>query len=505
MTMPASIKTRLASRKRDRRRKNDRGVALVVALLLAVALSAIGASLLMLSNTETYASMNYRMMSQARYGAEAGVLRAVNYLTQTYVAPGGAGDPLTNYNMNVSPVTYNGNPVILSADPNQASNYPYAAAQTAFNAAVTGSLTAGQTVTYNAYATLLSMRTIQEYGAAAPKVIQTWQLVGTGSIGGTRPATVEVRSVLERQVTSAHSFGVFATAAGCGALTFSGGSTSDSYDSSNMTMVGGVPQVQLSGGAVGSNGNLDVNGGQTQIYGSLSTPRTGVGHCKNGAVTALTGGAATVSEGLIQLPQAIQYPTPAPPSPLPPTSSVSWATSTCADLGLSGTTCTGAAGSLTLNPLGGTLAFGNVNLNAGATIHLKAGTYNLNNITVNGNAQIIIDTGPVFFNVAGVGTNQPISLAGNSISNPSFDPTNFQILYGGTSDVTVSGGTNSAVMVYAPNAPVSLTGGSHIYGSVVGNTVVESGGTHFHYDRRLQNDFLVGGAFMMSSFTWKKY
>jgi hypothetical protein len=68
-----------------------------VVLLLAVALSAIGASLLMLANTETYASMNYRMMSQARYGAEAGVLRAANYLTQTYTSPGQAGDPLANY------------------------------------------------------------------------------------------------------------------------------------------------------------------------------------------------------------------------------------------------------------------------------------------------------------------------------------------------------------------------------------------------------------------------
>src|SRR5689334_7479429 len=144
--------------RKNRRNREERGVALVVTLLLAVALSAIGASLLMLANNETYASMNYRMMSQARYGAEAGVLRAANYLTQVYQDPGlVAGDPLTNYNMTVSPVTYGGNPVVLSADPNKASNYPYAAAQTAFSAAVTGSLSAGQTVTYTAYATLVSM------------------------------------------------------------------------------------------------------------------------------------------------------------------------------------------------------------------------------------------------------------------------------------------------------------------------------------------------------------
>ena len=108
--------------KRNVTKRSDDGVALVVVLLLTVALSAIGASLLMLAQTDTYTSMNYRMMSQARYGAESGVLKAVNYLTQTYQSPGYAGDPLANYNMTVSPVTYNGQPVVLSADPNKASN-----------------------------------------------------------------------------------------------------------------------------------------------------------------------------------------------------------------------------------------------------------------------------------------------------------------------------------------------------------------------------------------------
>ena len=139
----------LAARKRlfPRRRgkRNERGVALVVSLLLMLALSAIGASLLMLSNTETYASMNYRMMSQARYGAEAGVLRAVNHFMNAYATPGLVGtDPLSNYNTTVSPVTYNGQPVVLSAVSTVTSNYPYAPTQAAFNAAVQGNLAAGQ-------------------------------------------------------------------------------------------------------------------------------------------------------------------------------------------------------------------------------------------------------------------------------------------------------------------------------------------------------------------------
>jgi Tfp pilus assembly protein PilX len=485
--------------------RSERGVALVVVLLLTVALSAIGASLLLLAKTDTYTSMNYRMMSQARYGAESGVLKAVNFLTQTYQTPGTAGDPYAGYNVTVSPVTYNGQPVVLSADPNKTSNYQDPVTQAAFLAAGTGNIVSGQTVNFTAYATLVSMRTIEEYGVATPTVIQTWQITGTGSIAGARPATVEVTSMLEREITPAHNYGVFATKPGCGALTFSGGATTDSYNSATMTLSGGIPVVQTYGGSVGSNGNLNVNGGTTQINGSLSTPRSGVGNCKNGNVTAYTGGEAQVSEGLVQLPQSISYPTPSAVTPVPPTTNVNMSNSTCADLGLSAPTCTGAAGSLTLNPQGGTLVFGNINLNAGSVIHLKGGIFNINSITTNGNAQIIIDNGPVFMNVAGASTNQPISLAGGAISNPSFDPTQFHILYGGTSTVTVSGGTASAAMVYCPNADVSIVGGSEFYGSIVGAGVTDQGGTHFHYDRRLQNDFLVAGNFMMSSFTWKKY
>jgi hypothetical protein len=60
-------------------------------------------------------------------------------------------------------------------------------------------------------------------------------------------------------------------------------------------------------------------------------------------------------------------------------------------------------------------------------------------------------------------------------------------------------------MIYAHNAPVDLSGGSHFYGSIFGSTVTDSGGTHFHYDRHLKTDFMIAGAYMMSAFTWKKY
>ncbi len=84
------------------------------------ALSVLGASLMFLSQTETYASLNYRVMSQARYAAEAGVQKAANFLLDPaqYAIPtaGGGTDPVTAYDRTKSPVLYNGNPVVLSID-----------------------------------------------------------------------------------------------------------------------------------------------------------------------------------------------------------------------------------------------------------------------------------------------------------------------------------------------------------------------------------------------------
>ena len=85
---------------------NEKGIALVLSLFLLTAMSLLGASLMFLSQTETYSSMNYRLMSQARYGAESGIQKAANYVLYSYTPPvTGGADPIANYNTNVTPVT----------------------------------------------------------------------------------------------------------------------------------------------------------------------------------------------------------------------------------------------------------------------------------------------------------------------------------------------------------------------------------------------------------------
>ena len=71
----------------------EKGIALVLSLFLMTAMSVLGASLMFLSQTETYSSMNYRLMSQARYGAEAGIHKAANYLIypSSYTPPANGG------------------------------------------------------------------------------------------------------------------------------------------------------------------------------------------------------------------------------------------------------------------------------------------------------------------------------------------------------------------------------------------------------------------------------
>ena len=159
--------------------RNDSGSALVMSLLIVMALSIIGAALTVLSLSETYGSMNYRLMSA--------VHKAANYLLNNYAVPGVAADPLGAYTLATSPVSVNGGAVVLSSISTVPSNYPVGATQAAFQIASKGSLVTGNAnIQYSASATLLSMRQIAVYGSMTPFTLQTWQITGKGTTTGAR-------------------------------------------------------------------------------------------------------------------------------------------------------------------------------------------------------------------------------------------------------------------------------------------------------------------------------
>jgi hypothetical protein len=477
------------------RLSDEKGIALLLSLFLIVALSVVAGSLMFLAQTETYSSLNYRLMSQARYGAEAGLQRAANHLMYSYTAPTATGsDAISAYNyVGVSPVTYNGRPVVLSANPGD-SNYPVGAVQAAFAAAAQGTLPSGSaTVQYSASAELVSMKQIKIYGGLV-RTIQTWKITSQGAITTGRDAAVEVSATLETLARPTDMFAAFATSGGCGALNFHGNTVrTDSYDSSEDpgTWAGTTPDLSASEGSVGTNGNL-TNGGGSTINGSLSTPRVGVGNCSSGNVTALdSSGGAAVTDGVVQLPQEIDLPPPDDPNPMPPTTSYN------------------GNGQTLLN---GALV-GNVSVNAGATLTLGAvgavTEITMNSLTLNGNATIQI-LGTVVLHVAGQGETTPLDLTGGSVTNgpptnPNYDPTTFQIQYGGTGTLMLNGGAKACMMVYAPDAQVVLNGNGNYYGSIVGATVDDTGGAKIHYDRNLQKKFFSVGNPMLTTFSWSKF
>jgi hypothetical protein len=115
--------------------------------------------------------------------------------------------------------------------------------------------------------------------------------------------------------------------------------------------------------------------------------------------------------------------------------------------------------------------------------------YVVGNISVGGTSQIVIGPGvqaTIYF-------TGNVDIGGNGMVNSNNQPGDLQ-LYGiqpvGNSPQTVTLGGNGQLTaaVYAPGADVSVNGGGstgHVYGSVVGKTVMMTGVTNLHYDEAL--------------------
>lgn len=493
-------------------RTGEQGVALVISLFLMGAMSALAVSLMFLAQTETSASRNYKTMSQARYAGEAGVHKTLNYFTNGYVVP----TSTAGFTTDVSPVRYNGNPVILSSMPGTASNYPVSAVATAFAAATAQDLAGQNMVRYGAVATLLQMRSVNVYGGGGG-VIQTWEITASGMVGpGAQPATVEVKAMLERNLVDAETFAVFATSDACGAITYTGSGGTNSYNSSvsPLPMSGGKPVTTDGSGAVGTNGNLSL-GGSVTINGSLSTPRSGVGACSAGSPTAMTGTPGNVTEGLIQLPQAKAYPTPVIPAPGTDDFNFHTSTSalTCTTLFATlGWNCSRSGSTWTISPMAAGTPLPLRNVTIGSNQNLVIGgtgtaTLNWNTLSVAGNTNLTINASLTELNLAGngVATGADVLDFQGNFSTTAWDPSKFQIFYAGTSTIKLRGNNDLAATIYAPNAHVDLSSSYDVWGSILSKTYRNSGGAMVHYDTALASKYKTLGNHVMSSFSWRKY
>ncbi len=147
---------------------------------------------------------------------------------------------------------------------------------------------------------------------------------------------------------------------------------------------------------------------------------------------------------------------------------------------------------LTLN------AWGN---SSGTGVSLTTGTA----LTMSGSSVVtlnIASTATAPFTASGAWSNT------NSTGVPT--PAMFQINYGGTSAINVVGGAATAAALFAPSAPISITGGTNWYGSLVGSIVNDTNGANIYYDTQLGGNpnatqIATVGNFMLDSFSWARF
>ena len=536
-----------SNRKLRARMRSESGVALFLTLILVSTLSVLTVSMMFLAQSESFASSNYRLMTQSRYGAEAGVQKAADYILNTdFSGPLGGLIPTLQ-----SPVQFGGKDVVLSSDPDHGSNFPDAATLDAFQKATSGTIVAGtSTINYTSYATLLSLDSIQDWYTGVTKLVQTWQITSTASINGIRKSTVEVTAILDSAKVPTIAYAAFATDPGCGSLNFQGNVSTNSYrpydTSGNPTPL----TMYNTGGDVGTNGNLTIQG-SVDVKGNLESPITGVGSCTNNggvaSVAETTSGKATVEGGApLQMPQTMQLPSPPIPNPI---SGIGPVTingpngSTCGALGLTAANCSVTGNVITLYGSGATpcppLPYiqlqGQAQLVLTASANTAANSYTFNGLTLASTNNLVQIESPsssygVKINLSGLNPDgTPMSTpvldfsGGSSVGgftttphNPAdtcagcsqFDSSLVQFLYGGNGTANIGGNPSAASVYYMPNAKVNFAGNSSLYGAIIARDLYINGGGNsisINYDQHLSGKGMTASAPMLASFSWKKY
>jgi Tfp pilus assembly protein PilX len=532
-------------------KKSESGVALIVTLLAILVLSILGAAIIIATQSQTWTALNYRQTAQARYAAEAGLQKTMNWLNGGgYTAHGSFG----SYDMTKNPVQYSGQPVVLSYS-SANSNYPDSTVKSNATTALTGALPGLSNVSYSATATLLRMSATSgiSWLGGSGGAVQTWQITSTGTVsGGVRNASVQVTQTFEKTTGGPiFNYAVAATGTGCKAIDFNGTDSSDSYNSSigyyNQT-VGGTAN-KGSQGNLATNGNVYL-GSSAVINGTISdTSVTTSGACASGSVTAVTnsGGSYLGSPNPTKLAStALNYQapwgcgatTPCYPVSSPNTTAQAITSAGCASVpgcSSSGTTSVldnGKSTTANVFSLAPGTNYGNLTIDNADVVHVSAGTYDINSLNFAKDGQLVVDSGPVVLNVSGkgyaagsvvinsgglsgwnlcsggvTGAVGPYGTAGcgGTAGKITGIPSNLQIVYAGPATISTTGAPCSSA-IYAPNAYVNTVGGAvGLYGAIISNTFLESSKAPVHYDTALGNLTQVGQYRPVGGFSWSKF
>ena len=237
---------------------------------------------------------------------------------------------------------------------------------------------------------------------------------------------------------------------GLDSVSLSGGTYTDSYDSS---------QGPYSASATGSQGNVCSNA-SVSLSGGATVK--GNAHAGPGNTVNISGG-ASVTGSTTALTQPLNEPS--------------------VNFGNSATVNNNSNIPLTAKGNTALDSQGNFSLSGGDSVALPPGTYFFATFSLSGGSSLGT-TGKAIVYCTG-----NVDVSGGTVINGTRLPINLQ-LYCTGQQVRMSGGSDFYGVVYAPTAAITRSGGSDLYGMVVGASLDLSGGSGLHYDQSLAS--LVG-------------
>jgi len=513
---------------KHRKSHPERGVALLFALFTLLLLSAIAASLMFMTNTESSVNSNYRSERLSAFAAKAGMeevrdrMPALNTAAKLPTTlPPLAGSVLYVLNEGAAPGTVRpwvaGNAymddemchdfavvqgqqpapdVRCTSAPSSAylvagtlaapvtSNYPWAGTSAALSykwVRVTlkqsnsvqlypvNGVNATQVCWNGSTELLLSgAATCQTMSPSTNPVYMITSLAANAS-GSTRRM---VQAEVALSPAQPFPYGLFATGTACPALNFHGGGNSDPATDSFSTANNGTYATTQSNtlGDVGANGGVLLSGhseigGAVAVPSLLATPPAAPNPCSGAQGDYSTSGANAGTYNPGAFPGNI--PTQAGPYifPTPPDP-------------IPAPPNTAYAGGSTLVP--GT--YGNISTNG--TLTLAPGVYNIYSLSIGGGSGTVTVSPPgvVVLNFPSASAN-PLSIAGQGIANPTLIANNFQINYGGTGTMSIAGKGSEYAVVDAPNAAMAVAGNGDFFGRIVARTIDYGGNGKFHFDK----------------------
>ena len=248
-----------------------------------------------------------------------------------------------------------------------------------------------------------------------------------------------------------------------------GNPTVDSYDSSAGPYAPAPsPQVNAWMGTNGSSPGAISMGGSSLVDGSLLV---GPGAVPTTAVVGASHatGSVYVSSTVVTMPAVTPSPAPSPPF---------------VDQAF---TKKNSSEGVALPPGD----YGSLSMGSQAVVRLSAGRYYFaGNVDIGAGSQLVVTSGPVeiyFASEWSSGANTIVNATGATSTSVGL-PSNLRIYGTATaSKVTLDGGAQTSMLLYAPSAALTFTGTADLYGAVVASTVDLRGTSGIHYDLQARN------------------